>query len=107
MKPYPKLLLAAACAGLSACALLPRPNEPAAHKVSVNGETYVLKQITDSTWTANAPGGLTTLAATSAGTAALRQAVETLSGCKVTDSDYSRQGRQFDAQVLCGGKLAN
>ncbi|MEO6322396.1 MAG: hypothetical protein ABIR56_17065 [Polaromonas sp.] len=102
-----KLLLAVASAGLSACALAPLPHEPVAHKISVNGESHLLTQITDSTWTARIEGNMKTLATTPASTSALRLAVEQTSGCKVTDSDYSRQGRQFDAQVNCDSKLAN
>lgn len=107
MKNHMKLLLVVASAGLSACSWLPLPAEPVAHKLDVNGQSYILKQITESTWTANSTGSLKTLAATSASTAALQQAVEKTSGCKVTDSDYSRQGRQFDAQVDCGSSLPN
>lgn len=107
MKNHMKLLLLTAGAGLSACSLIPLPGEPVAHKVKVNGEIFILKQITESTWTANSSGSLKTLAATSASTAALREAVEKTSGCRVTDSDFSRQGKQFDAQVDCGSNLAN
>jgi len=102
-----KLLLAFASAGLSACSWLPLPGEPVAHKVTVNGENVILNQITESTWTASATGRLQPLPATFNGTADLQQAIEKTSGCKVTDSDYSRQGRQFDAQVECGSSLAN
>lgn len=107
MKNRLTLLLAVASAGLGACALIPLPPEPVAHQINANGESYLLRQITDSTWTASAQGGRSALATTSASTAALRQAIEKTSGCKVTDSDYSRQGRQFDAQVVCGGVLDN
>ena len=107
MKHRLKLLVAVASTGLSACALMPLPNEPVAQKINVNGETHLLTQITDSTWTARTEGNLKPLAATPASTAALRLAIEQTSGCKVTDSDYSRQGRQFDAQVNCDSKLAN
>lgn len=100
-------LLALASAGMSACALGPLPNEPVVHKISVNGETHLLTQITESTWTAMTAGSPKTLVATPASTHALRLAVEQTSGCKVTDSDYSRHGKQFDAQVSCGSKLAN
>lgn len=101
------LLLLAACAGLGGCSMIQMPGEPVAHKVSVNGEAFILRQLTESTWTANSSGILKTLAGTSSSTAALREAVEKTSGCKVTDSDFSRQGKQFDAQVDCGSKLSN
>ena len=107
MNPGLKFLLAVASASLGACALMPLPHEAATHKVSVNGENHLLTQITDSTWTARSAGRLKPLASTPARTAALRLAVEEASGCKVTDSDYSGQGRQFDAQVDCGSKLPN
>lgn len=100
-----KFLLAVASASLGACAWMPLPHEAVAHEVSVNGETRLLTQITDSTWTARSAGSIKPLASTPASTAALRLAVEQASGCKVTDSDYSGQGRQFDAQVDCGSKL--
>lgn len=99
-----KFLLAVASASLGACAWMPLPHEAVAHKVSVNGETRLLTQITDSTWTARSAGSKP-LPFTSGSTAALRLAIEQASGCKVTDSDYSGQGRQFDAQVDCGSKL--
>ena len=101
-----KFLLALASASLGACALMPLPNEPVAQKVSVEGETHLLTQITDSTWTARS-AVRKPLASTPASTAALRLAVEQASGCKVTDSDYSGQGRQFDAQVSCDSKRPN
>lgn len=104
---FKRLLLVATSAGLVACALIPLPGEPAAHAVTVGGDTYILKQITDSTWTANSTGSPKALANTPADTAALRLAVEKTSGCKVTDSDYSREGKQFDAQVSCTGSLNN
>ena len=107
MKNCMKLLLLAASVALCACSIIPLPGDPPAHKVSLDGETYLLKQITESTWTVNSTGSMQTLAASAASTASLRKAVEITSGCKVTDSDYSRQGRQFDAQVDCVSKMAN
>lgn len=96
----------AVCAGIIGCAAPPfSPNsgDPAVHKVSVSGESYSISQLTASTWTATAAGSSKVLAKTAAGAAGLRQAIEKASGCKVTDSDYSRDGSQFDAQVDCGG----
>jgi hypothetical protein len=107
MRNHMKLLLLAASSGLGACSWIPLPGEPVAHKVSVNGENFILKQITESTWTANSTGSLKTLAATSASSAALQEAVEKTSGCKVTDSDFPRQGKQFDAQVDCRSSPAD
>lgn len=101
---FKRLLLVAAITGLGACALIPLPGEPAAHRVTVGGDSYIVKQITEGTWTANSTGSPKALANTPAGTAALRLAVEKTSGCTVTDSDYSREGKQFDAQVNCPGR---
>ena len=103
MKYGLKNLIVPLCACIGACAILPSPSDPAAHKVLVSGETYWVSQLTASTWTATTTGVAKPLPSTAAGTAGLRQAIEKTSGCKVTDSDYSREGRQFDAQVDCGG----
>ena len=100
------LMLAAAGVNLTACALPGTLGDPPAQRFSVGGESYLLKQITESTWTVTSAAHLKVLANTPAATANLRQAVENASGCKVTDSDFSAQGRQFDAQVECPGTLA-
>lgn len=102
-----KLLVLMACAGLSACALISSPADPAANKVSVNGEHYLLSQITAGTWTVSTTGMARKLPGNPASRIALLQAVEEMSGCKVTDSDYSRQGKQLDAQVACDSRLEN
>lgn len=105
----PAFLLAAASLVLTACASFGPPDvvsEPEAHRVSIGSESFVLRQITESTWTVNSSFGLNALTNTPAATAAMRQAVEKTSGCMVTDSDYSSQGRQFDAQVECLGTRA-
>lgn len=102
-----KLLIAVGSICLSACALITAPGEPVAHKVSVGGEPYLLSQLTASTWTATTPASTRSLANSSSSRTALLQAIEHTSGCKVTDSDYSRQGLQLDAQVDCGSRLRN
>ena len=102
-------LLAVAGASLTACAPLGLPGDlaaPPAHRLSLGGQSYLVRQITDSTWTVTSTASRAVLASTAGASAALRQAVEIASGCKVTDSDYSSQGRQFDAQVECPGALA-
>ena len=100
------LILAAAGMNLTACASPGMLSDPPAHRLSVGGESYLLRQITESTWTVSSTAHLKVLANTPATTASLRQAVENASSCKVTDSDYSAQGKQFDAQVECPGALA-
>ena len=41
MKKGLKYLIVPLCAGLGACAMIPSPGDPAAHKVLVSGETYL------------------------------------------------------------------
>lgn len=100
-----KALIALAALCLGACAGM---SSPAGHKVSVEGEPYVLSQLTAGTWTAISTNLATPPPASKPSTrAALVQAIEQASGCKVTGSDYSREGRQLDAQVDCGSRLKN
>ena len=109
MKACRAWLLAVAGAGLTACASLGQPDDPVAppaHRLSLGGESYLVRQITESTWTVTSTNRRAVFASTAGASEALRQAVEIASGCKVTDSDYSSQGRQFDAQVECPGALA-
>ena len=102
-----RLLLALAGLTLSACTANPLPAEETARTVMVDGQPHFVRQLTASTWTATLAG--TARAATSkpVDEAALLLAIEKKSGCKVTDSNYSRQAFQFDAQVDCGGRLKN
>lgn len=93
--------------GMSGCAMLALTTEPASRRVTVGSESFMVRQITESTWTVSATGNRQILTETPATTAALEQAVEMVSGCRVTDSDYSRQGTQFDAQVSCKSGLDN
>lgn len=87
--------------------MISSPADPAAQKVGVNGEHYLLSQLTASPWTVSSAGMARTLPENLASRAALLQAIEEISGCKVTDSDYSLQGKQLDAQVHCGSRLKN
>lgn len=107
MKQCVLWMLAVSSLGMSGCAMLAANAEPSARKVTVSGEAYLVRQITESTWTASAAASQKIVAKTPVTTASLRQAVESVSGCRVTDSDYSRQGTQFDAQVSCAGDLGN
>jgi hypothetical protein len=90
---------------LAACAAT--AGDPPSHRVSVEGRTYLISQLTAGTWTATAPGAAKEVAGSPTGRAALLQAIEQRSGCKVTDSDYSRNGMQLDAQVDCASRLKN
>ncbi|WP_411882383.1 hypothetical protein [Polaromonas sp. YR568] len=92
-------------AWLAGCAMTGAADAPA-QRVNVEGRTYLISQLTAGTWTATLPGA-TQLSSSPAGRAALLQAIEKTSGCKVTDADYSRSGMQFDAQVDCDNQLKN
>ena len=81
--------------------------EPAVHMMNLDGKSFGVRQITEGTWTASATGKEKILAQTPSAIASLRQAIERVSGCYVTDSDYSQQGTQFDAQVSCASGLDN
>lgn len=91
---------------LAGCAAS-RAGDAPSHRVSVEGRTYLISQLTASTWTATTPGAASAVANTPSGRAALLQAIEQHSGCKVTDSDYSRSGMQLDAQIDCASRLRN
>ncbi|MDP2254707.1 MAG: hypothetical protein Q8K05_01395 [Polaromonas sp.] len=99
-----RFLIAASAVCLSACTL-PSSIGPAAPLVNAGGQMYRIGQLTDSTWTATPTGMLRPLALSTSSRGMLLEAIEKTSGCKVTDSDYSRQGLQLDAQVDCGSKL--
>lgn len=71
----------------------------------VSHPAYVLTPLTAATWTATVSGPARPLQTDPVSQALLRQAIEKASGCKVTDSDFSRDNRQFDAQVDCDGRL--
>lgn len=101
------VLLAVAGSGLGACAWQQGPAKPPERVVTLGHEKIQLTQITESTWTASAAAGRKAFAPTPEVTAFLRQAVESASGCTVTDSDYSRHEMQFDAQVSCAGSPKN
>ena len=92
--------------GVAGCAANRAADAPS-HRVSVEGRTYLISQLTASTWTATAPGAGGPVIGTPSGRAALLQAIEQHSGCKVTDSDYSRGGMQLDAQIDCASRLTN
>lgn len=83
-----------------------RGADPAAQRVTVEGRAYLLSALTAATWTATSPTA-SPLPTTASTRAALLQAIEQHSGCKVTDVDYSRNGMQLDAQVDCASRLKN
>ena len=83
------------------------PADPQAQAISVEGRSYLISPLTASTWTATMKGADRPIDSSASGKAALLQAIEKTSGCKVTDSDFSRQGLQLDAQIDCGARLKN
>jgi hypothetical protein len=90
---------------LAGCATMGAADPPA-QRVSIEGKTYLISQLTAGTWTATSQGAAQ-LSSTPAGRAALLQAIEKTSGCTITDADYSRSGMQFDAQVDCASQIKN
>jgi hypothetical protein len=108
-----RLLTLTASVLLSACGFpavstsAASPADPEAQTVSVEGMSYLLSPLTASTWTATTQGADRPIVNSASGKAALIEAIEKTSGCKVTDSDLSRQGRQLDAQVDCAARPRN
>lgn len=96
---------------VAACAASQPGNDLASRSaVVVDGQTYDIGQLTESTWTAFSRAGAGNISSAATGSAhkeAVLRAIERASGCQVTDSDYSLQGRQLDAQVDCAGRLKN
>lgn len=89
---------------LSACAV-PPATDTTGQQLSVDGRSYQIGQLTNSTWIATQAGIGQPRAITPSSRAALLDAIAKSSGCKVTDSDLSREGLQLDAQVDCGSRL--
>ncbi|WP_309683918.1 hypothetical protein [Polaromonas sp.] len=106
MTTQAKVLLALGSVCLASCALIAPSGEAVVRKVVVQGESYNLSQLTAGTWVAILAGAPKPVNR-GASKAELLRAIEQASGCKVTDSDYSRQGQQLDAQVDCGERMAN
>jgi hypothetical protein len=100
------LLVLSAC--LSACAVSePGGDLPDRRVVVVDGQGYDIGRLTESTWTAIARPGASAPNSGAAHRLAVLQAIERASGCRVSDSDYSLEGRQLDAQLDCASRLKN
>ena len=102
-----KVSVMVALAGLAVSACTSSLEKSASTTVQLAGATYIVTQLTAGTWTAMAAGPPKAINTLPPGKPALLQAIEQASGCRVTDSDYSRQGMQLDAQVDCGSRLKN
>ena len=70
--------------------------------IYIGGSGYVISQLTASTWTARATSKQPLTGGRAASHIELIGAIEQVSGCKVTDSNYSGQYSQLDAQLDCG-----
>lgn len=102
------IAMLATAAVLGGCAITGAGNDLSARSaVVVDGRLYDIGQLTESTWTAIAQPGGGAANSGAAHRAAVLQAIERASGCRVTDSDYSLEGRQIDAQVDCASRLKN
>lgn len=106
MRQWPGLalaLLTVACAVSS-----PKPGFADRRAVVVDGKTYEMGQLTESTWTAIGQAESTPTAGLSPEhrSAVIRE-IERLSKCRVTESDYLVEARQLDAQVDCARRLQN
>ena len=95
------VLCLVACAGKAAL------DAPLERTMRIGGDAYVISQITAVTWSAAGTRSTNELTEKSSSRLALLSEIERLSGCKVTNSDYSRQTKQLDAQVDCAGRLKN
>ena len=92
---------------LTACAGKAVRTDPVERTMRIGGDAYVISQVTASTWSATAAGSASELALGAASRMTLLAEIERLSGCKVTNSDYSQQTRQLNAQIGCEGQLKN
>lgn len=95
------------CLAISSCSTNPVAGNGDAYTVHIGDDTYVVNPLTASTWTAVARAKGQPLGNDGAKKAALLEAIERRSGCKVTDSDVSAQGTQLDAQVDCSFGVKN
>jgi hypothetical protein len=106
MKHWAGLMLAVL---MTACAMsTPNPGLTERRAVVVDGKSYEVGRLTESTWTAiGRPDAGSTALLSAEHRAALIVEIERLSKCRVTDSDYAQEARQLDAQVDCNRRLQN
>ncbi len=106
MRQWPGLALALFTV---ACAVsAPEPGFADRRSVVVDGRTYEVGQLTESTWIAIGQATSTpTAALSSEHRIAVIREIERLSKCRVTESDYLVAARQLDAQVDCARRLQN
>ena len=92
---------------LGACAFSGPDDLPDRRVLVVDGQRYDIGRLTESTWTAISQPGASVPNSGAAHRLAVLQAIERASGCRVSDSDYSIEGRQLDAQLDCASRLKN
>ena len=98
------LLVLSAC--LSACAVSrPGVDLPERRVLVVDGQRYDIGRLTESTWTAISRPGASVPNSGAAHRLAVLQAIERASGCRVSNSDYSLEGRQLNAQLDCKNRF--
>ena len=94
--------------GASACAFKqPIAEVDSGHVMYIGRISYVISQLTTSTWTARATSGQQLTASRSASQSTLIDAIEQVSGCKVAASNYSGQNIQLDAQLDCSRQASH
>lgn len=94
--------------GVSACALKQPIAEVGSERLMyIGGIGYVISQLTTSTWTARTTSEQPLTAGRAASQNTLIDAIEQVSGCKVTASNYSGQNIQLDAQLDCSRQASH
>jgi len=73
----------------------------------IGGSGYVISQLTTSTWTARTTSKQPLTGVGAASQSDLINAIEKVSGCKVTASNYSGQNSQLDAQLDCSRQASH
>ena len=86
---------------MGACSSKPLAEKGIGHIMYIGGSGYVISQLTNSTWTARAASKEPLATSRVASRKDLLDAIEQVSGCKVTTSNYSGQNIQLDAQLDC------
>ena len=88
--------------GVCACSFKqPIAEMDSGHVMYIGGSGYVISQLTTSTWTARTTSKHPLTGGRVASQNDLIDAIEQVSGCKVTSSNYSGQNSQLDAQLDC------
>ena len=88
--------------GVSACSFKqPVTEMDFGRVIYIGGSGYVISQLTTSTWIARTTSKQPLTGGRSASQSDLIDAIEQVSGCKVTASNYSGQDSQLDAQLDC------